>query len=401
MTDIAPESTAGLPRAATIHAAPARPTILFVSPVAEIKGGAERVLIDMLANPAVRPALAVPGEGPLAELARARGIPVRLFDLEAVATVHRPARPRDLLRAARGARRCARRLAAIAADTGASLLHTNGLKVHVIGGLVRLLYGLPVVAHLHDIPFTPVEKLIWRGIGASASRTVIVSRPCFPGRRLAGRIAVVPNGVPPMVDPPPGRTVPAVLTIGFVGRFHAFKGLHVLLDWFEHASQARPDLRLLIRGRADQEGAAYWQGLQARIAPLVDQGRCRVLGWAGPGEDPYAGIDILAVPSQTPDPAPLVILEAMQRGIPCIGYPGGGIPGLIGGPEHGALASDPAGFTAALERLLDPDAYRATSAAAATRVRACFTLEHFWTALNAQYAAAGVPAGERIQTRPH
>ena len=389
MTDIASEPTAGLPRAATIHAAPARPTILFVSPVAEIKGGAERVLIDMLANPAVRPALAVPGEGPLAELARARGIPVRLFDLEAVATVHRPARPRDLLRAARGARRCARRLAAIAADTGASLLHTNGLKVHVIGGLVRLLHGLPVVAHLHDIPFTPVEKLIWRGIGASASRTVIVSRPCFPGRRLAGRIAVVPNGVPPMVDPPPGRTVPAVPTIGFVGRFHAFKGLHVLLDWFEHASQARPHLRLLIRGRADQEGAAYWQGLQTRIAPLVDQGRCRVLGWAGPGEDPYAGIDILAVPSQTPDPAPLVILEAMQRGIPCIGYPGGGIPGLIGGPEHGALASDPAGFAKAGI----PNAFQDG--------RACFTLEHFWTALNAQYAAAGVPAGERIQTRPH
>lgn len=401
MTYVGPRPCAsGLPTAT----APQRPTILFVSPVADLKGGAERVLLDLLANPSINPALAVPGDGDLAALARARSIPVRLFDLGAVATVRRPPRPHELAQAVSGAWRCARQLAAAAAETGASLIHTNGLKVHVIGGLTRLLHSVPVLAHVHDIPFTRLEKLIWRGVGAGATRTVVVSRPCYPGRRddaaLPGRVAVVANGVRPLPAPLPVRVAPSGPTIGFVGRFHPFKGLHVLLDWFEQASHARPDLRLLIRGRADAEGAAYWQSLLGRITPLVDQGRCRVLGWAGPDDDPYGGIDLLAVPSQTPDPAPLVILEAMQRGIPCIGYPAGGIPGLIGGPEHGALADSAAAFTAALDRLLDPAVYGATSAAAAARVRTTFTLEHFWSAIDAQYALAGVPmAGQSFGQR--
>lgn len=372
---------------------PPRPTVLFVSPVADLKGGAERVLLDLLDNPAIRPALAVPGEGQLAELARQRGFPLRTFDLGAVAAVHRPPRPSDLLHAADGARRCARQLADAAAETGASLLHTNGLKVHVIGVLARLAHRLPVVAHLHDIPHTALEKAIWRGVSAGVTRTIVVSRPCFPGAALPARVAVVPNGVR-LEGGPRARALSGTPTIGFVGRFHPFKGLHLLLDWFEQASRARPELRLLIRGRADQEGAAYWEALQGRVAELVAQGRCRLLGWAGPGEDPYEGIDLLAVPSETPDPAPLVLLEAMGRGIPPIGYPAGGIPALIGGPEHGALARNAAEFEAALRRLLDPQAYGAASAAAAQRVQDGFGIETFWSAVNAQYALAGVTVGK-------
>lgn len=374
---------------------PRRPTILFVSPVADLKGGAERVLLDLLDNPAIRPALAVPGEGELARLARERDMPLRVFDLGAVASVHRPPRPRDLLQAAEGGRRCARQLADAAAEMGAALLHTNGLKVHVIGALTRWVHRIPVVAHLHDVAHTPLEKAIWRAVGAGATRTIAVSRPCWPGASLPRRVAVVPNGVRAPGEAMRARSLSDTPTVGFVGRFHPFKGLHLLLDWFERASATRPGLRLLIRGRADAEGAAYWDGLRGRVGRLSEQGRCRLLGWAGPGEDPYEGIDLLAVPSRTPDPAPLVVLEAMLRGIPPIGYPAGGIPALIGGPEHGALASDAAGFEAALDRLLDPRAYREVSAAAAARVRETFSIERFWDGVNAQYAAAGVAVPAR------
>ena len=365
-----------------------RATILFVSPVADLKGGAERVLLDLLDNPAIRPALATPGEGELAELARAHGIPLRFFELGAVGSVHRPPRPRELLNAANGARRCARQLADAAAQTGASLLHTNGLKVHVIGALARVAHRLPVVAHVHDIPHTRLEKAIWRGIAASVSRTIVVSAPCYPGT-LPSRVAVVANGVRPR-GAPQARRLSETPTIGFVGRFHPFKGLHLLLDWFEQASTKRPELRLLIRGRADDEGAEYWRSLEGRVARMMAEGRCRLLGWAGPGEDPYDGIDLLAVPSQTPDPAPLVILEAMSRGIPAIGYPAGGIPALIGGENHGGLAADASAFEAAVARLVQPDAYRAASAAAAARVRTTFSIEQFWSNINAQYGLAGV-----------
>ena len=371
----------------------ARPTILFVSPVADLKGGGEKVLLELMANPAIRPAVAIPSEGEIADYARQRQIPVSLFDLGAVAAVHRPPRPSDLLAAATGAARCAQQLARISRDVGAAALHTNGLKVHVIGSAVRLLHRVPVLAHVHDIPHTRLEKAIWKGVARSVTRMMVVSSPCFPASPLPTRVAVVSNGVRAADTLPPIRAVPADPTIGFVGRFHPFKGVDLLLDWFEHASIARPSLRLLIRGRADDEGAAYWDGLQGRIRPLVDAGRCRVLGWSAPGEDPYAGIDVLAVPSRTPDPAPLVVLEALSRGIPVIGYPAGGVPGLIGGPEHGALAADGAAFEAALNRLLEPETYSAAGRAGARRVRELFTIERFWAAINAQYAQAGVGMG--------
>lgn len=370
-----------------------RPTILFVSPVADLKGGAERVLLDLFDNPVICPAVAVPAEGEIAAIARERRFPVRLFDLGAVAAIRRPPRPADLALAARAAIRCARQLATACRDTGAAALHTNGLKAHVLGAAVHLAYGLPVIAHLHDIPHTPLEKAIWRGVAKGVTRTLVVSAPCYPASPLPGRVAVVSNGIRPAPMPGP-RTLPDQPTVGFVGRFHPFKGVDLLLDWFEQASIARPHLRLLLRGRADAEGAAYWAGLQGRVEALVAQDRCRVLGWAGDGEDPYAGIDLLVVPSRTPDPAPLVVLEALSRGIPVIGYPAGGIPSLIGGPAHGALAANAAEFVAALDRLLAPAAYQQVGQAGANRVRQAFTLGRFWAAVNAQYALAGVPMGQ-------
>jgi glycosyltransferase involved in cell wall biosynthesis len=364
----------------------APPTILFVSPVADMKGGAERVLLDLLENPSIHPALVVPGEGELSAIARRRGLEVYFLDLGAVSAVHRPPRPSDLLNAAAAARRCAMQLAYAARNSRASLVHTNGLKVHVVGALARRLHGVPVIAHVHDIPHTRLEKAIWHGIAAGVSRMVVVSRPCFPSASLPSKVAVVSNGVPTagysLMAP---RSLPEKPTIGFVGRFHPFKGLHLLLDWFNHATWSRPDLRLLIRGRADAEGADYWRSLQPRVESLCLQGRCHVEGWAGQDADPYDDIDILAVPSETPDPAPRVIIEAMLRGIPTIGYPCGGIPALIGGPEYGALAADPVSFGEAVDRLLEPASYGAVSAAAQRRAREAFSLEHFWAEMNAQY----------------
>jgi glycosyltransferase involved in cell wall biosynthesis len=366
--------------------APDLPTVLFVSPVADMKGGGERVLLDLLDNPMIRAALAVPSEGELASAARERRIPVALFDLGAVASVHRPPRPSDLLNASRASLRCAAQLAEAATRFGASLLHTNGLKVHVIGALTRRRHGVPVIAHIHDIPHTRLEKTIWRAVTAGVSRSIVVSRPCYPGKSLPANVTVVSNGVraggmtvaPRVLDTPP--------VIGFVGRFHPFKGLHLLIDWFETISPSRPGLKLLVRGRADAEGAAYWEQLRPRVDALVASGRCRLLGWAGAGQDAYEGIDVLAVPSEIPDPAPLVVVEAMLRGIPVIGYPAGGIPGLIGAGDCGAFAASATEFAAALDRLTGTDAYTRISEAAMTRARTVFSIERFWANVNAQYA---------------
>jgi glycosyltransferase involved in cell wall biosynthesis len=362
-------------------AAEERLTVLYVSAVADRKGGAETVLEEMLGNPLVRPVLAVPGEGELSVRARARGIAVHLFDLGAVGAVRRPARAIDLARASRDALGLARRLAEIARLSHAGVMHTNGLKVHVAGVLARQLHGVTVVTHMHDVATTRGERLVWRGLAAGASHTIAASPICYPGRPLS-RVSVVMQGV----DQRPGTTprrLPARPVVGFVGRFHPFKGVHLLLDWFEAAASEFPHLTLLLRGRADREGAEYWERQRARAAAMVAAGRCRIEDWSD--ADPFAGIDVLAAPSATPEVGPRVIMEAMLRGIPAIGYPAGGALAMIPGPWCGAHAANAGEFAGACRRLLRPGTYGAVSRAALDHASANFGIDRFWHELHEVY----------------
>ncbi|HTR15949.1 MAG TPA: glycosyltransferase family 4 protein [Acetobacteraceae bacterium] len=360
----------------------AGPVVLYVSSVAELKGGAETVLLEMLRNPGVRPALAAPGPGTLEEFARRRGIPVHRLELGAVGSIRRPVRPGDLGRAGRDALRLASQIAAIAQATDAALVHANGLKVHVTGCLARLLHGTPTIVHMHDVPYSRAERLIWSALSRAARHTIAASDICFPtGTR---RVSVVMQGVDSPPAPVP-RTLGARPVLGFVGRFHPFKGVHLLLDWFESVTAEFQDLTLLLRGRADAEGARYWSDLQPRAQRLVAAGRCRIEGWRPAAEDPLADIDVLIAPSATPEVGPRIIMEAMLRGIPAIGYPTGGALRMIPRPEVGALAANADQLRTALRRLLDPACYAQVSAAALAHAAAEFGIGRFWQSLSDVY----------------
>jgi glycosyltransferase involved in cell wall biosynthesis len=366
----------------------ARPVVVFVSPVADRKGGAETVLLDMLRNPAIRPVLAVPEDGQLAAMAAAMGITVERYDLGAVAAVRRPLRTADALRAARDAVRAARRIASIARATDAAIVHTNGLKVHMIGCVARLMRGTPLVVHQHDVPYTAAERAIWRLFLHAARRTIAANDICLPphGPRAARRAGVVLQGLPGAPAEAP-RSLPARPVLGFIGRVHPFKGVHLLLDWFEAAAARHPHITLLLHGNFSDEGAAYWAGMQPRFDRLVAAGRCRIECWGPLGKDPFEGIDILTAPSAVPEAGPRVIMEAMLRGIPAIGALSGGALRMIPSPEHGGKAADREGFLGELDRLLDPASYAAVSAAALAHARTAFGIERFWHDIDAEYAA--------------
>ncbi len=374
--------------------------VLYVSPVSNIKGGAEIVLMDMLRSPLVRPVLAVPGAGDLATFAVTHGIPVHQFDLGAIAAVRRPVRIANLNRAARDAVCLAWRLGEIAHSANADVVHTNGLKTHVVGCIARQLRGTPTFVHMHDVPYSFSERLIWSALSRMAAHTIAGSEICFAGAaRRRARISVVMQGVdtPPALLP---RRLSQCPVIGFLGRLHPFKGVHLLLDWFEVISGEFPSLTLLIRGRADDEGRSYWAALQPRVERLMSAGRCRVEGWRSADADPYADIDLLVAPSATPEVGPRVIMEAMLRAIPAIGYPTGGALSMISSPLIGAHAADEREFRCALHRLLDPERYMQVSAAALAHARSAFGVERFWRDLRHAYSAAETRRGSSLANSP-
>ncbi len=172
---------------------------------------------------------------------------------------------------------------------------------------------------------------------------------------MRGRSRVIYNPVEDARPRPvePGRRP---ITFGFVGRLGADKGILTLLRAFAAADVG--DARLVVAGRgAEADAVAAAHGVDFR-------------GWVS-GEDKERllseELDCLIVPSQWPDPAPLVVNEARSRGLAVIGSTAGGIPELVA-PECEALLVSPGDVGAlsdAMERFTRaPAAFRPPAAAA-------------------------------------
>lgn len=336
--------------------------VLFLSPVADLKGGAERNLIDLLGMPDIDAVLATPARGPLCAYAEARGIPVVTYDMGAVARVHRPLKPRVILSAMRDAVLAAREIAGMCRAYHCDFVHSNGMKTHLIAGLARVLFSVKVVEHVNDIPYSRLEKRLWRLLHFFADRVIVLSRPCWPAQ-LAGNVHIIPSAlvVPPDELPwgDPGRPI----RLGFVGRFHPQKGLDLLIDWVVAARDAGIDWHLVLRGRASPEEADYWRRIEGRFHEAGIADRITVEGWKDWQNNwraVYADMDVLLVPSVLPEPLGRVIMEALGSGVPAIAYPAGGIPTLVRHGVTGYLADTPASFVSALRSVVaDPAGFRA------------------------------------------
>lgn len=338
--------------------------VAFLSPVSFFKGGAERSLFDLMANPHVDPLLVVPAEGPVSEQAASRGIPVEVVDFGQVAAIRRPVRPSSVGAAFGDWFGAARKLMAVTKRHGADIVHSNGLKAHCIAGLARKLGGEACVFHVRDIAVRGSERLIWKGLARSSDHTVLVSRACWPGEMLPGNVSVVFNGVKQDGAAQPLQSVQAPsaaalqaprahapLVVGICGRIHPFKGHHVAIDWLGAARRRGIDITLLVRGEAEAEDRPYLESLkrQAEALGLADSVRFegRFEGLAAI----YNGLDAVLVPSETPDPLPRSVMEAMSMGLPVVGYPAGGIVEMIDHRENGWLAGDADAFCAAMEEI--------------------------------------------------
>ena len=143
------------------------------------------------------------------------------------------------------------------------------------------------------------------------------------------------------------RTTPSPgLRLLFVGRLAPIKGVRVLMDAFEAASQVRDDVRLTIVG--DGVDRAH---LEARAANLA--GRVRFAGYLGQSgvARAMAEADALILPSFA-EGLPVVLMEAMASGLPVIATQVGGVNELVEDGVSGFLvpASDAPALT---RRILD------------------------------------------------
>lgn len=332
-----------------------RPRVLFFSPVPDFKGGAERSLLDLVSSPFIEPEIAVPQAGPLSEYFQSRNIPCHVIELGAVGNIRRPFKVAQGVTVQADALRAARQIKLVSDRSRISVIHSNGLKAHMINVIARRIGGPPAVTHIRDIANTGIEGATWRGLQLLSDRMVIVSRACWPGTKLPGNVRVIPNGV--SCSPGQGlagyKPAPAggATTVGFIGRIHPSKGLHCLLDWIKAAVVLGLQVDLVVRGKFAPETPAYEQQIRDQVTKLRLQDRVRLEGFIDDPERVYAGLDIVCVPSIAPDPFPRAVMEAMGRGMVVIAMPSGGIPDLIDHNLNGFLVHDELSFVVTLKRL--------------------------------------------------
>jgi len=337
--------------------------------------GAERILLYLAREQQQRGhqpiigSIARPGiaETPLEATARSWSLPVE--------SIRIPRQPTPaVIRALLGVRQ----------DVKADLLHSHGYKANILlGPLPRRLRG-PMLATLHGYTGTLRLSALWvyEHLDRIALRrldsVVVVTRGMLelPAVRAIApaKRCLIENGIPTLETrladlaagyvPLPRNLVELTRrrpTLVAIGRLSAEKGFAGLIEAFGRANRARGDThQLLIVGEGPERAA-----LAKSIAALgLDEG-VTLAGYVAAADrllETAAGF----VMSSFTEGMPLVLMEALQWGVPILATSVGAIPELLHDGRAGALV--PPHDVEALARGLAAIMARTAAAAAEARV---------------------------------
>jgi glycosyltransferase involved in cell wall biosynthesis len=374
--------------------------IVFLNPSGEL-GGAETALLDMLAalreaRPAWTLGLVASSEGPLVDRAARLGIPsVALKFPRSLARLGEWGQRGSIgARLRFGAAICA---AAISSITYASrlrrhlaklkpdIVHTNGLKMHLLGARCRP-DGAKVLWHLHDYPDTrPLSAALLRSQAHRCAEVVANSESVAKrARALFGSFVPVhalynavdlerfhPDGPRLDLDALAGLPplAPGGIRIGLVGTFARWKGHGVFLDALSLLRTAGTVRGYVIGEPIYETDASQFspQELRDLAAALGLKGS---VGFTGRVDDVPAALralNIVVHASTEPEPFGLVIAEAMACGRPIVVSRAGGAAEIA---EAGALFHEPGDARELADRLSQLVADHALRASLATAGRA-------------------------------
>jgi glycosyltransferase involved in cell wall biosynthesis len=357
--------------------------VLFVNPGRGI-GGAEEsllVLVDGLRARGVEPTVALFGGGPFQDQLSGLGVPtVRVEPARRVRTAGRYRLPQTSLGAfvpLTAGLPTAVRLAALARRMGADVIHTNGVKAHVLGGLAGRLAHVPVVWHLRDFPPPEPMGSLFAQAARRLPRLVLavseaVARTLRRSDKKTPRVVTLYDPLDPHRFHPgvPGTRVreelgigPAFPLVGLVAHLTPWKGHELFLEIARAVIDTGSAARFVVVGGPIYETnghAGYADGLHRRARALGLADRVAFLGARTDVPEILAALDVLVHCPTAPEPLGRVLAEAMVVGRPIVAARCGGIPEVVEDGVTGLLVEpgDVAGFASAVIRLLEDPALR-------------------------------------------
>lgn len=295
--------------------------------------------------------------------------------------------------------RLALRVAEVARQAGASVLHCHHYSPFVYGRLACLASsGLRAVytehGRLSDAPPSLKRMLANRLIMAGASDLYAVShdlRAHLLREAVPDRMRVIWNGIDPGDAPAPAARAAARAAlgaaeddyvVGAVARLDPVKDLVTLVDAVNLGRRVQPRLRLAIVGEGPERPR-----LEAAIRRAEAADHVRLLGHRDDVRSLLPGFDVFAN-SSTSEGISLTLLEAMAAERPIVATRVGGTPEVVLDGETGRLvpARDAAAFAAGLvETAADPARAAAWGRAGRARLLAHFTIDEMVRRYEAVY----------------
>lgn len=234
------------------------------------------------------------------------------------------------------------------------LVHANGLKAAIYGGVAARVCGLPVVWHMHDrvaddyMPGAAVSVV--RNLAQVLPSAVIANSQTTLETlgRHRGPHTVIPSPVTPSAVRQ-HREASEPLMVGMIGRLAPWKGQDVFLRAFAGAFPAGPE-RAIVVGSALFGEEAFADRLRALVVELGLAGRVRLAGFRDDVAAELAGMDVLVHASVVPEPLGQVVMEGMASGLTVVAARAGGPAEMIMDGVDGLLY--PTGDVHALSGLL-------------------------------------------------
>ncbi len=228
----------------------------------------------------------------------------------------------------------------------------RGIATPVATALANMPHALSTLADRYVTPSRLTTALATRALvaahagrmqelGQLADRVVVVCQWLYDAMVRNGlspqKLRLCRQGVATATKPVVrARKETGVCTIGFLGRWDALKGIHILVQAIRRLDRNVP-VELVVHGmHQGAEGDAYRKRVQHEA---MGDPRIVFRGAVAHEDLPgvLAGFDILAIPSLCMETGPLVALEALAAGVPVLGSDLGGICELVRSGENGWL----------------------------------------------------------------
>lgn len=291
------------------------------------------------------------------------------------------------LPAAWAVRRFARDLKAALTAINPDLIHTNGIKAHLLARLASP-PGVPVVWHIRDfLSARPLIARVARWASRRASGAIAISESvASDARSVLGNtpVRLVYNAVDvetfrpgpgdgPRLDhlaglePPPEATV----RVGLVATYAIWKGQDLLLKAISRIPPEIPARFYIVGGPIYQtKGSQFSEaGLKAIAAESGVSDRVAFVPFQSGTADVYRALDVVVHASTLPEPFGRTIVEAMACGRPVAVSKAGGASELF---QHdvdavGFAPSDPGSLASAIVGLVNDPEKRSRIASEARR----------------------------------